>query len=217
MSVYGWVLWGSKNKKIQKKISFSSTSEIIFSITISIIFYIIIYTILKNTDSDVIMLDSLTTSLSLTAMLLLARRKIENWIFWIIADLIYIPLFFYKGLYIASLQYFVFLILATSGYIEWKKNKDFKTPYFHYLKDSFIYMAGLYNDNGGIIVTIQSSSKLNDIHHRQPLLLLHEQVSDWLSSEPFIKDRCSSSIIIDKVSSLVNSPKNNSPECIVPV
>ena len=122
MSVYGWVLWGSKNKKIQKKISFSSKSEIIFSITISIIFYIVIYIILNNTDSDVIMLDSLTTSLSLTAMLLLARRKIENWIFWIIADLIYIPLFLYKGLYIASLQYFVFLILATSGYIEWKKN-----------------------------------------------------------------------------------------------
>ena len=122
MSVYGWVLWGSKNKKIQKKISFSSTSEIIFSITISIIFYIIIYTILKNTDSDVIILDSLTTSLSLTAMLLLARRKIENWIFWIIADLIYIPLYLYKGLYITSLQYFFFLILATSGYIEWKKN-----------------------------------------------------------------------------------------------
>ena len=122
MSVYGWVLWGSKNKKIQKKISFSSKGEIIFSITISIIFYMIIYTILKNTDSDVIILDSLTTSLSLTAMLLLARRKIENWIFWIIADLIYIPLFLYKGLYIASLQYFVFLILAISGYIEWKKN-----------------------------------------------------------------------------------------------
>lgn len=122
MSVYGWVLWGSKNKKIQKKISFSSKGEIIFSITISIIFYMIIYTILKNTDSDVIILDSLTTSLSLTAMLLLARRKIENWIFWIIADLIYIPLFLYKGLYIASLQYFVFLILATGGYIEWKKN-----------------------------------------------------------------------------------------------
>ncbi len=122
MSIYGWILWGSKNKKIQKKISLSSKDEIIFSITIFIIFFIIIYNILENTDSDVIILDSLTTSLSLTAMLLLARRKIENWIFWIIADLIYIPLFLYKGLYIASLQYFVFLLLATSGYIEWKKN-----------------------------------------------------------------------------------------------
>ena len=119
MSVYGWILWGSKNKKIQKKISFSSKGEIIFSITISIIFYMIIYTILKNTDSDVIILDSLTTSLSLTAMLLLARRKIENWIYWIIADLIYIPLYFYKELPLTSFQFLVFLIIAILGYKSW--------------------------------------------------------------------------------------------------
>ena len=69
-----------------------------------------------------IFLDSITTALSLTAMLLLARRKIENWIYWIIADIIYIPLFIYKELYITSFQYFVFLALAISGYMEWKKN-----------------------------------------------------------------------------------------------
>ena len=77
MSVYGWILWGSKNKKIQKKISLSSKDEIIFSITLFIILFIIIYSILKNTDSDVIILDSLTTSLSLTAMLLLAEEKLK--------------------------------------------------------------------------------------------------------------------------------------------
>ena len=75
------------------------------------------------TDSDVVMLDSITTSLSLTAMLLLARRKVENWLYWIIADIIYIPLFIYKGLYITSLQYVVFLYLAIRGYDEWKKEK----------------------------------------------------------------------------------------------
>ena len=75
------------------------------------------------TDSDVVMLDSITTSLSLTAMLLLARRKVENWLYWIIADIIYIPLFIYKGLYITSLQYVVFLYLAIKGYDEWKKEK----------------------------------------------------------------------------------------------
>ena len=74
------------------------------------------------TDSDVVFLDSITTALSLTAMLLLARRKLENWIFWIVADIIYIPLFIYKGLYITSGQYFVFLILAISGYFEWKRD-----------------------------------------------------------------------------------------------
>ena len=75
------------------------------------------------TDSDVVMLDSITTSLSLTAMLLLARRKVENWLYWIVADIIYIPLFIYKGLYITSLQYVVFLYLAIRGYDEWKKEK----------------------------------------------------------------------------------------------
>ena len=76
------------------------------------------------TDSDVVMLDSITTSLSLTAMLLLARRKVENWLYWIVADIIYIPLFIYKGLYVTSLQYVVFLYLAIRGYDEWKKEKN---------------------------------------------------------------------------------------------
>ena len=78
-------------------------------------------------------------------------------------------------------------------------------------------MAGLHNERGCCIVTKGASEKFKDIHHRQPFLLTDEQISDWLSGEPFIKDRCSSSIIIDKVSSLVNTPKNNSPECIEPI
>ena len=54
-------------------------------------------------------------------MFLLARRKLENWIYWIAADIIYIPLFAYKELYITSIQYLIFLILAVYGFIEWKK------------------------------------------------------------------------------------------------
>ena len=122
MSIYGWILWGSNNQKIQKKIAYSTSSENIFSFIITIVFFFTIYLALSQTDSDVIILDSITTSLSLTAMLLLARRKLENWIYWIAADIIYIPLFFYKGLYIASLQYLVFLVLAISGYFQWKKS-----------------------------------------------------------------------------------------------
>ena len=126
MSVYGWVLWSSKNKKIKKVISVSSKTESLIYFLICIGFYIILKLILEKTDSDVVILDSITTSISLTAMLLLARRKLENWIYWIIADIIYIPLFIYKGLYITSIQYMVFLYLAIMGYVEWKneiKNK----------------------------------------------------------------------------------------------
>ena len=124
MSVYGWVLWTSKNTEIKKNISRNKKSENGFYLILFVVFFVILLLILKMTDSDVVFLDSITTALSLTAMLLLARRKLENWIFWILADIIYIPLFIYKGLYITSVQYFIFLILAISGYFEWKRSLE---------------------------------------------------------------------------------------------
>ena len=121
MSVYGWILWTSKNKKIKKRISKNNKRDNIIYLTFFIVLFFALCLILNLTDSDVIFLDSITTALSLTAMLLLARRKLENWIYWIIADIIYIPLFIYKELYVTSFQYFIFLVLAISGYKEWKK------------------------------------------------------------------------------------------------
>lgn len=121
MSVYGWTVWSSKDNLRKKTISNSSKSEKWLSLFLLLVFFIILYFSLKSTDSDVVFLDSITTALSLTAMFLLARRKLENWIYWIAADIIYIPLFAYKELYITSIQYLIFLILAVYGFIEWKK------------------------------------------------------------------------------------------------
>ena len=121
MSIYGWFLWTTKNKKIKKEISFNSKQENLISMSLCIFFFLIIQYALNKTDSDVVFLDSITTALSLTGMLLLARRKLENWIYWIIADIIYIPLYMYKVLYPTSLQFFIFLILAILGYRNWKK------------------------------------------------------------------------------------------------
>nr|HPK06076.1 nicotinamide riboside transporter PnuC [Bacteroidales bacterium] len=66
-------------------------------------------------------IDSFTTSVFLVGMILMARKKVENWIYWIIGDIVSVPLYFSKGLVFTSFQYFVFLILAVLGYIEWKK------------------------------------------------------------------------------------------------
>jgi nicotinamide mononucleotide transporter len=59
----------------------------------------------------------------------MARRKVENWIFWIVGDLISIPLYFYKGLTLTSLQYLIFTVIAIFGYLAWKKilNKSLPT------------------------------------------------------------------------------------------
>ena len=56
-----------------------------------------------------------------TGMWLMNKKKLENWTWWIITDFASIPLNFYKHLVFTSFQYFIFLILATMGYITWRK------------------------------------------------------------------------------------------------
>jgi len=65
--------------------------------------------------------DMLTTALFLIAMYLMALRKIENWLVWIVADAISVPLYFYKGYTFTSLQYVVFTLIAIWAYYEWKR------------------------------------------------------------------------------------------------
>lgn len=65
--------------------------------------------------------DMLTTALFLMAMWLMASRKIEHWLLWIIADIISVPLYFYKGLTFTALQYVVFTFIAIWAYYEWQR------------------------------------------------------------------------------------------------
>jgi nicotinamide mononucleotide transporter len=51
----------------------------------------------------------------------MTRKKIENWIWWILTNTASSPLYFYKGAVFTSFQYIVFLMLAIAGFIEWKK------------------------------------------------------------------------------------------------
>jgi nicotinamide mononucleotide transporter len=77
---------------------------------------------LTNTEMDTSnFVDIFTSGLFFTAMWLMARKKIENWTLWIIADVITIPLYAYRGWGMLSVQYVIFTILAVQGYIAWKK------------------------------------------------------------------------------------------------
>ena len=72
-------------------------------------------------------LDIFTSGIFFTAMWFMANKKLENWTLWIIADLITVPLYAYRGLGMLSLQYLIFTILAIQGYHAWKKTLDKKT------------------------------------------------------------------------------------------
>jgi len=86
----------------------------------SLIFVYAIYSFFDKWDSWVSYVDTLTTAIFFVGMWLMARRKIENWIFWILGDLISVPLYFYKGLTLTSLQYLIFTFIAIAGYRTWK-------------------------------------------------------------------------------------------------
>ena len=80
---------------------------------------IIGYLLDTYSDSIVPYWDGITTALFFVAMILMAQKKIEHWIFWIMGNAICIPLFFSKGLCLSSFQYCIFTILAFAGFISW--------------------------------------------------------------------------------------------------
>ena len=125
MSIYGWYYWSQKKDgEVLHNVSRTSTKEYYFILMLgltSLLSIYFIYNFYDKWDSWTAYVDTITTAIFFIAMHLMARRKVESWIFWIIGDLITIPLYFYKGLTISSIQYLIFLILAILGYISWKK------------------------------------------------------------------------------------------------
>lgn len=121
MSVYGWYFWTRKDSTRRvPPVAFSKFWENIASILAAIAFFFILrYVLINFTDSNVPNWDSLTTSIFIVGMWLMARKKVENWIWWIVGDLISIPLYFYKNLVLTSFQFTVFLIIAVMGLVEW--------------------------------------------------------------------------------------------------
>jgi nicotinamide mononucleotide transporter len=67
-------------------------------------------------------LDAFTTVLSLAAQYLLNRKTIENWLLWIIADIIYVWLYISRGLRLTAVLYFVFLCLCVTGFLNWRRS-----------------------------------------------------------------------------------------------
>lgn len=124
MSVYGWYSWTLiKDEVVVYPISYCNKSELMQGLMLFLLSWIAIYFLLiKLTDSNTPILDSLVSSSAITAMWWMAKRKVENWLAWIFSNIIAIPLNFYKGFILFTLMYILFLALAWLGYREWKNN-----------------------------------------------------------------------------------------------
>jgi nicotinamide mononucleotide transporter len=123
MSVYGWYNW-SKQKDGHEAypISWCNRNELAIGLLFFIGFWGLIYfCLVKFTNSNTPVLDSLVSASAITAMWWMAKRKIENWHAWIFSNIVAIPLNFYKGYMLFTIMYVLFLLLAWLGYINWKK------------------------------------------------------------------------------------------------
>lgn len=124
MSILGWYLWSRRNNGQEEfPISIMNSKEYKISsliFTVTLLFIALVYHFFDKFTDLTAYVDAFTTALFFVGMWLMAKRKIENWIVWIIADITSVPLYFYKGLTVSSLQFIVFTIIAILGYKEWK-------------------------------------------------------------------------------------------------
>ena len=124
----GWYLWlrGGENKTV---LHVSTTSRkqlfILALITLAATYLMMLY--LQHIQDSAPLWDALTTALSLVAQYMLNKKFLENWYFWIIADIIYIPLYIYKQLYLTSGVYLIFLVMCFLGFRAWRQSRSKNT------------------------------------------------------------------------------------------
>ena len=126
MSIYGWWNWSRKEEnKYVVPISRTNIIEKIIGFGMFLTTIIVTYLVYKAYGVEIKAsnyIDIFTSGIFFTAMWFMANKKLENWILWIFADIITVPLYAYRGWGMLSLQYLIFTILAIQGYFAWKKS-----------------------------------------------------------------------------------------------
>ena len=121
--IYGWLVWlkGTGEKK-ERPVIRTPLRQILPLSVISVFLLLgIAWILIRFTDSTVPWLDSLTTALSITAMWMLAYKQAEQWLVWMVVDMVSCGLYIYKGLPFYAGLYGFYTIIAFFGYLKWRK------------------------------------------------------------------------------------------------
>ena len=121
LAIYGWWSWarGRGSALTVRRTSRETWLWLIPATILSALF--LREFLLRYTDSTVPAWDGLTTSISLAATYGQCKKLLESWWLWILVDLIYIPLYIYKGLRLTAALYLIFLMLCVTGLREWRR------------------------------------------------------------------------------------------------
>lgn len=127
-NIFGWYMWSRTSDDNQKlQIRRNTPRQQIITWSSVLVIYVAVFLLLRwvNRDDTAYLaswlprIDAFNTSFFLVATVLMAVKRLENWHFWIIGNIVSIPIYASQGLYFTSGQYTVFLVLAIMGLREW--------------------------------------------------------------------------------------------------
>ena len=126
VSIFGWITWQQKTTQLQNTklhiTRISGKKQLLQYVLGTLIAYLAYYLILQYlTDSTIPAADSVVGALSVIATWMLAKKKIENWLIWIVVDAFAAGLYFYKELYPTAILFVIYTVMAVVGYKQWKK------------------------------------------------------------------------------------------------
>jgi len=131
MSIVGWFIWTQKVDEAHyipvTKMSVKDNKWAVVLFFGTIVLVTGVYLTFEKFNAWTAYVDTFTTAIFFVGMWLMAKKKLENWTFWIIGDIISVPLYLYKGLVFTAFQYALFTVIAIYGYKAWKKNLN-KSP-----------------------------------------------------------------------------------------
>jgi nicotinamide mononucleotide transporter len=128
MSIYGWILWLKKDQQHHYVVTvqFSTRREWVHQLLFCAFFYIAIFSALTwlkyaFASATIPWADAFASATAFTGMWLMAKKKVESWYWWIATNIASIPLYFVKQYVFTSVFYFILLVMAVFGLVEWRR------------------------------------------------------------------------------------------------
>lgn len=132
LNIYGWVHWVQGKSKVDAELPVTQLAlkpALIYVGISGLMVFLFAQFLIKLPDwfvgiepASLPYWDSTTSMLSVTAMWLTARKRIDNWYYWLLIDILASGIYFYKGLYFYAFLYLIYIGMAVAGYRAWKKN-----------------------------------------------------------------------------------------------
>lgn len=126
VSVWGWYQWlrGGEQHRPLRVSRLDRAGWILAAAAWTIGFLALSWFLHRYTDTDVPHMDGFLTAGSLAGQFLLSRKKIENWLVWIVVDVLYVGLYLYKHLTLTALLYALFVLMAAAGWRSWRRSEE---------------------------------------------------------------------------------------------